>query len=305
MSEEVQQPEEQLPDENIQTGEINEHPLDEKETGNITEVKNMEVHHHPQLHHKPKPWKEYFLEYLMIVLAVTTGFFAESLREHIADNLKEKEYMVSMLSDLEKDTAFYHRSVGTNNLLITGRDSAINYLASYLSNPDTAKLGLIYFYKYCVNVNFFHSSDGTITQLKNNGGLRLIKNKVVLTKLNIYYRDNLSLQSLEETIKDFSNTSSKQAGEIFNYITNKNLIISANLSKTNNYNIPQSEWQKWSISGGPIMLTTEAKDLSPFLNNLTSTMGLMGTYIDKMEIQKQAATDLILAIKENYSLKNE
>jgi hypothetical protein len=43
----------------------------------------MEVHHHPQLEHKPKPWKEYFLEYIMIVLAVTTGFFAESLREHI------------------------------------------------------------------------------------------------------------------------------------------------------------------------------------------------------------------------------
>lgn len=28
----------------------------------------MEVHHHPQLEHKPKPWKEYVLEYIMIVL---------------------------------------------------------------------------------------------------------------------------------------------------------------------------------------------------------------------------------------------
>ncbi len=31
----------------------------------------MEVHHHPDLHHKPKKWKEYFLEFLMIFLAVT------------------------------------------------------------------------------------------------------------------------------------------------------------------------------------------------------------------------------------------
>ena len=23
----------------------------------------MEVHHHPDLHHKPKKWKEYFLEF--------------------------------------------------------------------------------------------------------------------------------------------------------------------------------------------------------------------------------------------------
>jgi len=46
----------------------------------IQEPEIMEVHHHPDLHHKPKKWKEYFLEFLMIFLAVTLGFFAESYR---------------------------------------------------------------------------------------------------------------------------------------------------------------------------------------------------------------------------------
>ena len=41
---------------------------------------NMEVHHHPNLHHRKKHWKEYFFEGLMIFLAVTLGFFAESYR---------------------------------------------------------------------------------------------------------------------------------------------------------------------------------------------------------------------------------
>ncbi len=31
----------------------------------------------------------------MIFLAVTLGFFAESLREHVSDNSKEKEYITS------------------------------------------------------------------------------------------------------------------------------------------------------------------------------------------------------------------
>ena len=44
------------------------------------ETENMEVHHHPDLHHKPKKWKEYFLEFLMIFLAVTMGFIAENIR---------------------------------------------------------------------------------------------------------------------------------------------------------------------------------------------------------------------------------
>lgn len=46
----------------------------------------MEVHHHPQLKHERKPWKKYFLEFLMIFLAVTMGFFAETIREKIARN---------------------------------------------------------------------------------------------------------------------------------------------------------------------------------------------------------------------------
>jgi len=58
----------------------------------------MEVHHHPDLHHKPKPWKEYLLEYLMIFLAVMTGFFAESYREHLSDKSKEKEYLLALRS---------------------------------------------------------------------------------------------------------------------------------------------------------------------------------------------------------------
>src|ERR1700686_4473183 len=63
------------------------------------EIENMEVHHHPDLHHKKKHWKEYFLEFLMIFLAVTMGFFAESYREHLGDRAKEKEFMKSMVSD--------------------------------------------------------------------------------------------------------------------------------------------------------------------------------------------------------------
>ena len=42
----------------------------------IQEKENMEVHHHPDIHHKPKEWKEYFLEFLKTTLK---GPFIESL----------------------------------------------------------------------------------------------------------------------------------------------------------------------------------------------------------------------------------
>jgi hypothetical protein len=44
-----------------------------------TKPTNMEVHHHPDLHHEKKKWKEYFLEFLMIFLAVTLGFIGKEV----------------------------------------------------------------------------------------------------------------------------------------------------------------------------------------------------------------------------------
>jgi len=63
----------------------------------------MEVHHHPDLDQKKKNFKEYLLEFLMIFLAVTLGFFAESLREHIVDKARERQYIKSFYTDLQSD----------------------------------------------------------------------------------------------------------------------------------------------------------------------------------------------------------
>ncbi len=63
----------------------------------------MEVHHHP--HVEKKNFKEYFLEFLMIFLAVTMGFFAENIRESVSDHSKEKEYIAGIKKDLVADTS--------------------------------------------------------------------------------------------------------------------------------------------------------------------------------------------------------
>ena len=71
----------------------------------------MEVHHHPNV--EKKRFREYILEFLMIFLAVTMGFFAESLRENISNKDKEKEYINSFVQNLqivEYGSTLLHRS---------------------------------------------------------------------------------------------------------------------------------------------------------------------------------------------------
>src|SRR5215471_21784226 len=60
-------------------------------TNSKLQTEEMEVHHHP--HVEKKNFKEYFLEFVMIFLAVTLGFFAENIREHFVDKAHEQEYI--------------------------------------------------------------------------------------------------------------------------------------------------------------------------------------------------------------------
>jgi len=88
----------------------------------------MEVHHHPDLHHKKKNFKEYFLEFLMIFLAVTLGFIAENIREHLADKTKEIDFIVSLKEDVLSDTASLQQVIPENQRQFEKLDSLYSLL---------------------------------------------------------------------------------------------------------------------------------------------------------------------------------
>jgi hypothetical protein len=62
----------------------------------------MEVHHPHHPTHKKK-WSEYIIEFVMLFTAVTLGFFAENIREHLAENEKKSELMKIVSLDLQRD----------------------------------------------------------------------------------------------------------------------------------------------------------------------------------------------------------
>jgi len=79
----------------------------------------MEVHH-PHLEHREKPWKEYLLEGLMIFLAVSMGFIAENIREHLSEQNKKKELLEIVSRDFKKDLEQlkYHENFAKEKLYL-------------------------------------------------------------------------------------------------------------------------------------------------------------------------------------------
>ena len=153
----------------------------------------MEVHHHPNVENLPagqagKKFKEYFLEFIMIFLAVTLGFFAESLREHLADKKKEKQIIVALKKDLEKDTARLHHLI---NMYIPAYhswiDSSHNEIDSLPLKGNERRITRALFNSTYWEI--YTPPAISLTILKDPSTFNLIKNELVKKQILNYNAD--------------------------------------------------------------------------------------------------------------------
>ena len=251
----------------------------------------MEVHHHPDLHHKPKPWKEYLLEGLMIFLAVTMGFFAESIREHLTDRTKEKEYMHSLIEELKYDTLKYDEVISKIAILNITLDS------SYTNIKEAKRFNYILLGKW----QFFINQEGveyrpgltTIQQMKNSGNLRLIENKEGSKKVMEYEAEvEASIErtndyvaaargkvyALEDALCDYSNFRKTDLGK---------RIIITDTTQQAGYNMP--------------IMTKDILKLNEFANSFINYKASNTSYKRSVEHAKQSAIELINLINKEYN----
>lgn len=158
----------------------------------------MEVHHHPNLHHEKKKFREYFLEFLMIFLAVSMGFIAENMREGISDRAKEKEYIKNFIVDLKHDTASLREYINLNHTQIKGIDSILTLARQNISTPSNRQLFYTLNIRYMFIVYFFKNDDVTLSQLRNAGGYRLLQKDSVADKIAAYDQENIKIYDQEK-----------------------------------------------------------------------------------------------------------
>jgi hypothetical protein len=251
------------------------------------EIKNMEVHHHP--HVEKKDFKEYLLEGLMIFVAVTLGFFAEGLRESISDNAKEKEYMESFVQNLADDTTLMRFVIAENKDKVEKMTKVMSLAQKDMSAPGNTKL----LYKYCTGrsigyYSIFKSNDATMLQLKNSGGLRLIRKDHVADSIAKY----------DNAVKIIS-----AAEDLYTRETNEAIIaVRSVMDFTVFYD--SSYFNNDSLSNKPIaLLSDKPLDLKLFLNKVDLEIGATKNYINNMESRLPFTIRLIAFLKKEYDLE--
>lgn len=134
----------------------------------------MEVHAHT--HTPRKKWTHYFWEFLMLFLAVFCGFLAEYQLEHKIERDRSKQYIRSFYDDLHVNLTSFSRVLEENEIKTTALNDIFLCYDSLTKDPTNmaclarmAKQS-----QYFLTVAF---ADGTLGQLKNAGGLRLLNKK--------------------------------------------------------------------------------------------------------------------------------
>jgi hypothetical protein len=244
----------------------------------------MEVHHHPNV--EKKNFKEYFLEFLMIFLAVTMGFFAENIREHIADDAREKEYMQSLVNDLKLDTSYVNTSSYYINERIAAIDTTLLYFVSY-SKGSKVPFSIIKQMQRSLWDRIFVEHSGTIDQLRYSGGLRLVHERELVDSIESYYQQISRFTYQRQVYKDNQAKAFDFEDKLWDFQESAKFLQS-------DVNIGEST-----------MMSVNNSYLNEFLNLLIRLKWTARIDLKNYNTIKSGAAHLIFLIQDKYHLKKE
>ncbi|MBS1729800.1 MAG: hypothetical protein JSS67_03380 [Bacteroidetes bacterium] len=264
----------------------------------------MDVHHHPDLKHEKKKIKEYLLEFLMIFLAVTMGFFAESIRESLNDHASEKEYIHHLKENLVSDTV-------NLNLWIPALYQRINdfdTLIKLLEIPGNTNRGseMYYLARLSTRIGTYVSNDNTIMELKNSGNFRLIRKQNIIDELLEYEKIKESYEGLYSMQLRENDLTYPLIGNLFDSKVFDQMLT---ISDTSYFN--ESDFAVGSKSytqapkGNPQLRNHDADKINLLIYYLHQRKSSFNAEILVMKKQKQKVNEIIDLLNKEYNLKNQ
>jgi hypothetical protein len=242
----------------------------------------MEVHH---IKSPRKKISHYFFEFLMLFFAVTLGFIAENMREHGIENRREKKLMHSLLKNLESDI----HQIDSLKTKRKSRNDSCDLLIRLLTTSPKENSSAIYFYgRNATRRLHFRPQDGTLQQLRNSGGFRVVHDTAVLNDINAY---ELRLQSNQENIeveeKELSEYA-QVAAKIFDVRVFQAMVAKEPMTRP---------------EGNPPLLNYDPALLNELGIKLHYWKRTSASALESLDSLKLYAQRLILRIKEEYHLE--
>jgi hypothetical protein len=252
----------------------------------------MEVHHHshPVSGGARKKWTHYFWEFLMLFLAVFCGFLAEYQLEHKIEKDREKQFIFSMVKELEADYA-QSEQVLKDSVRIDSMNALINIL--YAGRFDEAAMRRVYYIsrKFLSSGYFMTFSNNTLTQLKSGGNMRLIRKRNVVDSLN--------------RLDNFINNTIEQEKGVFQFtlrvIDLRQKLINSNYFRSNGRYMGPGFVLLSPVS--PEFMSKNKEMIIEYANSIGDLTGAVKVYFNWVASHRYYSGILIPFLKKEYNLK--
>jgi len=228
-----------------------------------------------------KRWNVYFIEFALIFLAVTLGFFAESIREKMGDEEKELEFIHSMIEDARMDSLHIQACLQANQRRVNALDTLSGLLTDHHpeQTPDSEIYRLFKFGLY--HPDFITPVERTMTQLKFAGGMRLLRKKPAAEAIVLYDDMAKNLIDQQAFYELYQNSAIEQSVKLFNY---KDFVFKG---QDKNKGIPNHVR----------LLNHEPLNLIEFGNRVKLYKGIVQFYNVRLEEMQRQSSILIKTLK--------
>ncbi|MBL0068653.1 MAG: hypothetical protein IPP39_09255 [Chitinophagaceae bacterium] len=270
----------------------------------LTTQEDMEVHHHSHNSHGKKNWKSYFWEFLMLFLAVFCGFLAEYQLEHKIEKERARKYMYDMVENLKYDTTRYNRNLVNNETIGKQLDSFRATISVAIKGQINGNR-LYELWLKCSSFNSVVFNRTAITQLKNAGSFRLIKNDILSSSISDYYERKITAcEEQEEQLRRSNERLSISSARFFNYEPFDQL-----LSKETTFkeltpdSIIKNNYQIFNSNPALTLLNSNPADLKLLYNDVAIKENEMKAYNAYLRWAKETAIALMQEIDKEYHFK--
>lgn len=225
----------------------------------------------------------------MLFFAVFCGFLAEYQLEHQIEKDREKQYMQSMVEDLQSDTAGIRRSFVLTERQLLLLDSVLDLV----NNQPLKKENISLLYRLGTNSSRVVTvlfEKRTSSQLKNSGAMRLIRKRKVADSILSYWKNIELCENADERLTLTSIERTNVAVQLFH----------------NKYYIRESDEPMAPVIGvkeGVQLIKNDPHLLAEYSNRSYNRRSVLRVYRRNLIIQKEQAIRLMDQIRKAYHLE--
>lgn len=218
----------------------------------------------------------------MIFMAVTMGFIAENIREHLSDNAKENEYITGMIKDLKTDTAKLNQTIRMSQWQLKGIDSLRSISRNKLSEINVQDSLYHFTLRYLFALNPFKSADITLIQLRNAGGYRLIRKANAVDSI-AKYESTVNMLDIQQS---FVSAGVTRAIDAANPVFDFNAFDKFKKNRTST----------------PVLITGDKDKINAFYNQSWMMTVVLENYINMLKDHLQYSNRLMAYLKKTYDI---